>query len=197
MAVDSAILIPILAVLAIAAVVVCALFVVVIVVLGRRSAQPKVQPLDLTIDVASLDATGPSGNNPQLMYLGKPVRLAALVIAPVGRSGAIPAADQLLDAVDQLIPGLVDVISIDHPVVRFWPGQLSTQGFARVFFRNVTLPGERGVGTRWCSVAGKFRIGGQLYLAGLLCVAGQPNAFSEVAVEDNDQWARVLEVRRS
>jgi len=197
MAADSISVILILAVLAIAAVVVCTLLVVAIFVLSRRSAPPKTQPLDLTIDIASLDATGPSGDIPQLTYSGKPVRLAALVVAPVGRSGAIPEANRLLDAVDQLIPGLVDVISIDHPVVKFWPGQLSTQGFAHVFFRNVKLPGERGIGTPWCSVAGKFKVDGSQYLAGLLCVAGEPNNLSEVAADDNDQWARVLEVRRS
>ena len=126
-----------------------------------------------------------------------PVRLAALVVAPVGRSGEIPETDRLLDAVDQLVPGLVDVISIDHPVVKFWPGQLSTHGFAHAFFRNVKLPGDRGAGTPWCSVAGKFKAAGQPFLAGMLCAAGQPTDFSEVAVEDNEQWARVLEVRSS
>ncbi len=197
MAVDSVSVVLTLAALAIAAVVVCALLVVAIIALSRRSKQPKPQPLDLTIDVSSLDARGPSGEFPQLTYLGHPVRLAALVVAPVGRSGAIPEADQLLDAVDQLIPGLVDVISIDHPVVKFWPGQLSTQGFAHVFFRNVKLPGDRGARTPWCSVAGKFKVGGQQYLAGLLCSAGKLNDLSELAADDNDQWARVLEVRRS
>lgn len=197
MAVDSIGVLVILAVLAIAAIVVCALLVAAVVVLSRRSKQPKPQPLDLTIDIASLDASGPSGDLPQLTYSGQPVRLAALVVAPVGRSGTIPEADQLLDAVDQLIPGLVDVISVDHPVVRFWPGQLSTHGFAHVFFRNVKLPGDRGARTPWCSVAGKFKIGGQQYLAGLLCSAGQITDLGEVAVDDNDQWARVLEVRRS
>lgn len=164
-------------------------------VLGR-SKEPAPQPIDLAIDVSSLDKSGPDGNFPQLTCQGKPVRLAALVVAPVGRSGEIPEADRLLDAVDQLIPGLVDIISIDHPVVRFWPGQLSTQGFARVFFRNVMLPGDRGVGTPWCSVAGKFKADGQQFLAGLLCHAGDPNELGEVAVDDNEQWARVLEVRR-
>ncbi|MDA1050944.1 MAG: hypothetical protein O3C40_10755 [Planctomycetota bacterium] len=186
-----------LAVFAIGATLLLVSLAVLLFILWRRPAQPESKPLDLIIDVASLDASGPSGEVPQLTYLGKPVRLAAIVVAPVGRSGTIPEADRLLDAVDQLIPGLVDVISIDHPVVKFWPGQLSTHGFAHVFFRNVKLPGERGIGSPWSSVAGKFKAGGQQYLAGLLCSAGQPNDLSEVAVDDNEQWARVLEVRRS
>jgi hypothetical protein len=190
-------LILILALFVIAAVVTCALLVAAIVALLRRPKEPDDRPADLRIDVGSLDASGPAGSFPQLTYLGRPVRLAALVVAPVGRAGSIPEADRLLDAVDQLIPGLVEVISIDRPVVEFWPGQLSTQGFAHVFFRNVKLPGKRGVGTPWCSIAGKFKAGGQLYLTGLLCSAGMPNELSEVAVEDNEQWARVLEVRRS
>ena len=197
MAADSVSLIVVMAVLAIVALAAGTLLAVVLFVLRRRPAQAETQPLDLTIDVASLDASGPTGDFPQLVFSSKPVRLAVLVIAPVGRSGAIPEADRLLDAVDQLIPGLVEIISMDSPTVKFWPGQLSTHGFAHVFFRNVKLPGERGVGTPWCSVAGKFKAGGQPYLAGLLCTAGQPNDLNEVAVEDNDQWAQVLEVRRS
>lgn len=185
----------VLVVSAVVAVLFCALL--VIVFLRRRPKQPAPQPPDLTINVLSLDASGPSGDLPVLTYLGQPVRLAALVVAPVGRSGAIPETDRLLDAVDQLIPGLVEVISIDHPMVNFWPGQLSTHGFAHVFFRNVRLPGDRGIGTPWCSIAGKFKAGDQPFLAGLLCAAGEPNDLSEAAVEDNEQWARILEVRRS
>ena len=197
MALNSSGLILVLVVLAFVAVLFCALLVIAVIAFRRRPKQPAPQPIDLTIDVLSLDASGPTGDLPQLTYLGWPVRLAALVVAPVGRSGAIPDADRLLDAVDQLIPGLVEVISIDHPLVNFWPGQLSTHGFAHVFFRNVKLPGDRGVGTPWCSVAGKFKAGEQPFLAGLLCAAGEPNDLSEVAAEDNEQWARVLEVRRS
>ena len=196
MALDSFGSILVLAVLAIVAALFCALLVVAIIILRRRPKQPAPQPLDLTVNVRSLDASGPSGDLPRLTYSGRPVRLAALVIAPVGRSGAIPDADRLLDAVDQLIPGLVEVISNDQPAVKFWPGQLSTHGFAHVFFRNVKLPGDRGVGTPWCSIAGKFKAGQQTYLAGMLCAAGEPDDLSEVAVENNEQWNQVLEVRR-
>lgn len=187
-------------VLVILAIVAILLFVVIAALLfifRRRPEPAEPAPLDLTIHVASLEVSGPTGDFPQLTYAAKPVRLAALVVAPVGRSGSIPDADRLLDAVDQLIPGLVEIISIDNPVVKFWPGQLSTHGFAHVFFRNVKLPGQRGMGTPWCSVAGKFKASGQQFLAGLLCTTGQPNDLSEVAVEGNEQWARVLEVRRS
>lgn len=190
-------LIVVFAVVAVVVIIISVLTAIAFAVFFRGSKQPTPKPVDLVIDVGSLEATGPTGDLPQLFCEGKPVRLAALVVAPVGRSGAIPEADQLLDAVDHLIPGLVEVISTDHPLVKFWPGQLSTQGFAHVFFRNVKLPGDRGIGTSWCSVAGKFKAGGQQYLAGLLCNAGEPTDLSEVAVDDNDQWSRVLEVRRS
>ncbi|MBC8351898.1 MAG: hypothetical protein H8E66_07905 [Planctomycetes bacterium] len=182
---------------ALVAVLLLVIFVVLLFVLRRGPALPEPKPIDLKIDVASLNPSGPSIEVPLLTYSGKPVRLAALVVAPVGRSGAIPEADRLLDAVDQLIPGLVEVISTDDPMVKFWPGQLSTHGFAHVFFRNVKLPGARGVGTPWCSVAGKFKAGGQQYLAGMLCNAGGLTELSEIAVDDNEQWARILEVRRA
>ncbi|MCA9118695.1 MAG: hypothetical protein H6822_04460 [Planctomycetaceae bacterium] len=172
------------------------LTVIAIAIFRRGARQPPPEPLELVIDVASLVQQGPSTDTPRLVYMGKPVRLAALVVAPVGRSGSIPDADRLLDAVDHLIPGLVDVISRDSPVVKFWPGQLSTHGFAHAFFRNVKLPGNRGIGTRWCSIAGKFKSGGQQFLAGLLCDTGESSELSEIAADDNEQWARVLEVRR-
>jgi hypothetical protein len=198
MAVDSFSLVLVLALFAVAVLAVATCVAIVLLfVMRRRPDLNEKQTLDLTINIASLDASGPSGEIPQLVCSGQPVRLAALVVAPVGRSGAIPEADKLLDAVDELIPGLVDVISIDNPVVKFWPGQLSTHGFAPTFFRNVKLPGDHGIGTVWCSVAGKFKASGQPYLAGLLCVAGEPNKLSEVAVDDNSEWTRVLEVRRA
>ena len=134
-----------LAVFAIGATLLLVSLAVLLFILWRRPAQPESKPLDLIIDVASLDASGPSGEVPQLTYLGKPVRLAAIVVAPVGRSGTIPEADRLLDAVDQLIPGLVDVISrgqvlagaVEHAWIR--PRLLSQREVARRTRHRITL----------------------------------------------------------
>jgi len=189
--------IPLLPVLAIAAAVISAVLLFVWwSFFRRRPAPPPPSPSELKVDVASLPAHGPGAEEPRLECYGVPVRLGVLVLAPVGRSGAIPPAEQLLNVVDLLLPGLVDVVSEHQPLVRFWPPQLSSQGFVNSFFHNCLLPGERGKGTPWCSVAGKFNAGGEMYLAGLVCCADRPNGLGQIAITHEGQWNDVLRITR-
>ena len=125
------------------------------------------------------------------------MRLAVLILAPAGRNNPLPPATELPDTVDCLLPGLTAVVAAHHPVIRAWPFQLSTQGFEHSFFNNVQLPGDRGKGTPWCSVAGRFEAGSRQFLAGLLCVADKPNSLSQVTVAHTGQWMDVLRVKNS
>jgi hypothetical protein len=172
-----------------------ALFALLLRMARVRSAKQHHEQQDLSIDVAALDAVGPSEDGPRLEFYGTPVRLAVLVLAPAGRTGVLPDDEKLREACDHLIPGLAAVLDAHHPIFRRWPEQLSSQGFAQSFFSNLRLPGDRGKGTPWCSAAGKFEFGGQQLLAGLVCCAEKPTGLSQVVVQHEGQWLDVLRVR--
>lgn len=180
-----------------AAIVVAMLLLTGLILLLRRKPPPPPLPApDLKIDVTALALEALPESELQLEFQAVPVRLAVLVVAPVGRAGTIPEADQLLDAVDQLVPGLVEIVSLHQPVVRFWAPQLSSQGFVSSFFHNVGLPGEKGKGTPWCAVAGKFNSGDHHYLVGLAFLAEAPNGIGQVPIASDGQWNDMIRIRR-
>ena len=168
---------------------------VVISMLRRRKRPTESPPIDLRIRIDDLPQQGPLADGPRLEFYGTPVRLAVLVLAPAGRNSQLPTADELLAAIDCLVPGLTAVVAAHKPIVRSWPFQLSTQGFTHSFFNNVQLPGDRGRGTPWCSLVGRFETGSQQLLAGLVCVADKPNSQSQHTVAHAGQWMDVLRVR--
>lgn len=190
-------LIPIVIAVGVAALVVIVLFAIFLLLVFRpRKAAPTEEAPDLSIDVATLNPEGPSDKGLALECYSVPVRLGVLVLAPVGRAGSIPSTDQLLNVVDQLVPGLVEIVSEDQPVVRFWPRQLSSQGFVTSFFHKLGLPGDRGKGSVWCAVAGKFAIADQQYLVGLALCAAANNGLGQVTIEHDGQWNDVIRIRR-
>ena len=170
---------------------------VVLLVLVLRGGTRRTAPaeIDLRINLQELPAGGPPATGPRLEFYGTPVRLAVLVLAPAGRNNPLPAERDLPAVLDDLLPGLLAVVAGHRPLIRFWPYQLSTQGFASSFFSNVRLPGDRGKGTPWCAVAGRFETGSQQFLAGLVCVAGRSNSLSQVTVSHVGQWMDVLRIK--
>ena len=165
--------------------------------LRKRSSPAPDQQAELTIDVAALPLSPPPKEGPQLEFYGTPVRLAVMVLAPVGRGGEIPAPADLTATLENLLPGLQEIVSRHQPQVVLWPNQLSSQGFLQAFFNLAALPGDHGKGTPWCSAAGKFEGGGQQYLAGLICCSAGPNSLGEMTVDKPGQWFSVLRVRAS
>lgn len=151
--------------------------------------------IDLSIDVSQLVDKGPALDEPHLDFYGTPVRVAAIVIAPAGRQGELPQPELLPGALEHLVPGLSDIIAHQRPLIRRWPEQLSSQGFVHSFFNNVSLPGSRGKGSPWCSIAGRLQLGERGILVGLLCIAGSSNGLSQVIVEHEGQWPDILRVR--
>jgi hypothetical protein len=169
---------------------------VAVALASRRKKKPQPEQLDLRIDVSKLPAHGPRAEGLGLHFYGVPVRLAALVLAPAGRGSVVPGGRELEQALESLLPGLVEVIKRDQPLVRGWPFQISTQGFTHAFFNHASLPGDRGKGTPWCAIAGRFETGGPApLLAGLICVADRPNSFGQVAVQQLGQWLDVLRIK--
>ena len=180
--------------LGIAAGVILALVVLRVLLRGRRTAVAREEP-SLRIDVAELKVADAGGA--KLEFYNMPVRLAAVVLAPSGRSATLPPADEMPTTIEQLVPGLMAVLESDRPVFRRWPGQLSSAGFSNSFFTNVPLPGDFGKGTPWCAAAGRFEAGGQNYLIGLVMKAAGPNSLSQVVIERSTQWLDVLRIRRT
>jgi hypothetical protein len=128
----------------------------------------------------------------RLELYGTPVRLAVAVIAPVGREGTMPPDDQLPELFQQLIPEFDRVVASHQPVVKFWPSQLSSQGFTHAFASQVVLPGDHGKGTPWCSITGKFTAHGEQYLAGLVCCGEKAAALGHITVEHEGRWNDIL-----
>lgn len=173
------------------------LLIIVLVILFRRGPAETAtdRAADRSIRVGDLPQSAPRAAGPVLTFYNVPVRLSVLVMAPVGRSGEIPPQEELPNIVEQLLPGLMQVLAADQPIFRRWPAQLSSQGFAQAFFNNVPLPGDRGKGTVWCSIAGKFEADGQAYLAGLVCQSENPNSLNEVTAQQIGDWLDVLRVQ--
>ena len=160
--------------------------------LVRRKRRAVESPVAPEIDLAALAPTGPPATGPALHAYNVPMRLVVLVLAPVGRGSALPAADQLPRIVDQIAPGLFEVAQAHQTRIKLWPPQLSAQGFAAALFANLPLPGHRGKGTPWCAIAGRFATGEQSYLAGVVLRAGAPNSLGQITLAHEAQWLEVL-----
>lgn len=161
----------------------------------RRETRRKVeQAPDMGINVKDLLPQGPPPAGPALSFYNVPVRLAALVLAPAGRAQELPPVNQLEGIIDSLVPGLARVVTAHKPVVRTWPAQLSTSGFAHLLFTHARLPGEGGKGTPWCAVAGTFKVGKTRIMAGMVMRTAAPTNLGQVALRQETQWLDVLRV---
>ena len=176
------------------AVLVFLLFVLLVQRAVRRKVPADVDHADLAIDVGRLSDMGPPAGPDQLTVYHVPVRLAVLVLAPVGRGSPLPSPDRLPGICDQLLPGLSRVLGPHKVQFRSWPPQLSSHGFAQALFKNARLPGDRGKQTPWCSVAGRFEADGEFLLAGLVCCAANDNSLSEIIIDKPGGWLDVMRV---
>jgi len=160
----------------------------------RRTRLPMAEPV-LAVDVDSLGTWGPPADAPVLEHYNVPVRLAAIVVAPAGRAGALPPPDQLDAVFEAIVPGLARVVATHATLVRCWPEQLSSTGFAHSFFRHVKLPGDGGKGTPWCSAAGMTKMEGKPVMAGLVMRSEGANSLGQFIVEHETKWLDVLRIR--
>jgi hypothetical protein len=170
-------------------------FVYVILKVLKKPKKAAEQAPDMGINVKDLPAQGPPPAGPALSFYKVPVRLAALVLAPAGRGRDLPPVNQLQGVIDAIVPGLARVVTAHQPVVRKWPAQISSSGFAHVLFTHAKLPGEGGKGTPWCAVAGTFKIGKTPILAGLVMHTAAPTNLGQVILEHEAQWLDVLRVK--
>lgn len=172
-------------------------FVVVMGVLRRRKAAPATIAPPPGIDVSQLASHGPPEGGLQLECYGAPVRVAAMVLAPMGTGGGFPSSEKLPEVIDRVVPGLSEIVARDQPLIRIWPPQLSPQGFANSYFAACRLPGDRGKQTPWCSIAGRYLDGEVRLLIGVILCAASPNSLGEFTLEQPTQWMDILRIRRT
>ena len=151
---------------------------------------------DLHIDLASLDTTGPPAGPVRLEVYGTAVHVRVLIVAPSGRHQAALHPDDLPILLDQFMPGMSDILTLHQPIRHCWPEQLSSKGFAQSFFNLVALPGNRGKGTPWTSLTGRFQAGNQVFLLGIVCCTGDSNSLSQFFVEHEGQWFDMVRIRQ-
>ena len=164
---------------------------------NRRQQRRGLVPQEiLSIDIAALPLKSPADRGVVLEIYGVPMVIAVLVLAPAGRGLSLPTKTSMAQFVEHLVPDLMAVLTSHQPLFRRWPEQLSIRGFVHSVFNNLPLPGDRGRGTPWCSVAGKFEASGQQYLAALVCRADRPNTLGQIEIKHPGQWLEVLRVRR-
>ena len=161
----------------------------------RRRPAEQAPAEDLTIELAQLDASGPPKEGTLLECYGVPVRMAVLVLAPVGR-GEFPTGNDLIEVLEGIVPGLNDVFATHGTTVRRWPPQMSPRGFSYFFSSQVKLPGDHGKGTPWCSISGKTVRSGQSLLVGMALCADAPNALGHFVIERDNGWLEALRVKR-
>jgi len=154
---------------------------------GKKRPEPA--PVDQSLTVAQLGQQGVPTSGPKIIFRNVPVRLAALVIAPMGRTGPIPPTSELPGMVDQMLPGLASIVAAHRPAVQGWRPQSSAAGFASSFFGQASLPGELiGIGTEWTAVCGTYRHQGARFAIGLILRADAPNNVGEIIIDNEEEW---------
>ena len=110
------------------------------------------------VEVAALPERGPPEGPPVLEFYNLPVRLAAVVLAPVGPGRELPPGQAACPAAGRhpAGPGQGGGVAPagDPPLAE----PVSARGFAHLFFSNARLPGQAGKGTPWSSVAGVVKV---------------------------------------
>ncbi len=171
---------------------------VLFLLLRRRQIKPApVTRSNMYLNVESLGQHGTPAGMRELQFYNIPVRLAAIVIAPVGRDRATPHHEDAEQLLESIVPGIDEVIRSHRPEIRVWPAQLSVQGFTQAFFNHVALPGQQGKGTPWCSLAGKFMTHGHAFVAGLVFRSEKANGVGQVAVRHEAQWLDMLRLPKN
>ncbi len=166
--------------------------------LSRRRGKRKTdnQQGNLAISVEQLPLLPVVTEPYRIDIYGSPVRIRALVLAPIGRSFELPPNEQLGNLLNHFVPNFTSILQTHQPIIQQWPGQLSTSGFMHSFFNNLAIP-NKGQGTAWCSIAGKIEIAGANYLIGMLCSTDSPNSLGEIPVEHTGQWVDILRVHQA
>ena len=113
----------------------------------RRRFRDRIEPT-LAIDISQLSQQGPPATGPLLTFYHLPVRLAAIVLAPAGRAGTLPAAEGMPQLLDAIVPGLAEVVAAHEPLRLRWPEQLAPPGSPTLSSSTHACPERRGKARR-------------------------------------------------
>ena len=161
----------------------------------RRKQRDEAQQANLTIAIDQLPILPVIAEPYRIEIYGSPVRVRALVLAPVGRGQSLPPKEQLGNILNHFIPNFTRILEQHQPIYRQWPEQMSSAGFLQTFFNKLAIP-NKGQGTVWCSIAGKIEVVGSNYLIGLVCNTNSPNSLSQITVLHAGQWLDILRVHQ-
>jgi hypothetical protein len=159
----------------------------------RRPERTVLLDESLVLDLSELPTAEPGPTRVTVYHI--PVRLAVVVIAPLGRESDPPKHSDVPHLLDRVVPGLASVMSRDQTIVRTWPRQLSATGFAPSLMRHVKLPNDRGRNSPWCLVSGRATFNNASYSVGFALAAADPNNLGLIVVESEHEWLDVLRVR--
>ena len=162
----------------------------------NRKAPSTDDRVNLTIAIGQLPQKPVVTEPFRLEIYGSPVRIRALVLAPIGRGQMLPDKEHFGNILNHFVPNFTDILEAHQPIFRQWPEQLSSSGFIQSFFNNLAIP-NKGQGTIWCSIAGKIEVIGASYLIGIVCSTDTPNSLSQITVQHPGQWLDILRVHQS
>jgi hypothetical protein len=152
--------------------------------------KPKVTYAERLVDLPPL----PGNPGPRRLTVeGMPVRVRLIVVAPVGKEQPVDPHD-LENLLDGVLVGLKGIVLEDRPRIRVWPPQLSKQGFAPTFHREIEKPEPEGRPSRWVLVAGPALAGRKPILLGLALWADSPNTLGRLTL-DTTRWGEVLRIQ--
>jgi hypothetical protein len=124
-------------------------------------------------------------------------RLAAVVVAPLGRSTQTPSVGQIPSLIDKFIPGLSKAIEQHGPIVKIWPMQVSKTGFGHALIRHVQIPDDQWRGSRWCIVCGPASLLEQRFIIGFVIELDSPNSMDLISLESDGEWPSIVRVTDS
>ena len=160
---------------------------------GARPNKVETFEPNLQEDLGAYPPLKPSTGDRQLRVEGVPVRMRLVVLAPAGHDQEVDA-DEAAAMLDRILPGLGAIYHGDKPRVKVWPRQLSYEGFAKHFHRNMLVPEPEGELSRWVLVAGRAKLGKQQIMLGLGLQAVKPTTVGKRTV-DAHEWVTILRVR--
>jgi hypothetical protein len=153
----------------------------------------KVLRQDLTEDLAAIPTPAPSTGDRRLTIDGVPVRLRLVVVAAGGTETDV-SATSVNRLLDKLVTGLGEIVKHDQPRVRIWPTQLSYDGFAHMFHKSTPIPEGERAASRWVLVAGRAKLGGEVFMIGLGLHAIKPTSLGRRTLKDHE-WAETFRIK--
>jgi len=167
---------------------------VLLSLLRRWRARDKAHPSpDLLEDLSTYQPPQSLPPNAKTLTLyGLPVRMRLVVLAPLGLDAGGITAPEVNRLMDLAVPGLGERLALDLPKIRFWPTQLSQQGFVASLRRNTQFPEAKHQLRHHVLVIGKVLRDGSPIGVGLALQSTEPNTLGPVALNYPHQWMEVM-----